>query len=465
MALTVTNTNTLSLLNILNRTTLAQSNSLTRLSTGFRINRGADDPAGLIASRSLESELTSTDVAIRNNQRTDSLLGVADSALGEVAKLIGEIQSLAQASANPGALSPAELAANQAQIDDAIAAIDRIIGTTTFNGKKLLDGSQAINVSGVNTSNITDVQVFNRNPNQGNQSLSVNVTTAATKGTAAVASANAGSALSLSIQGKTGNVVIDIASGETVAQVASKIDAATAQTGVDAVVSGSTLYLVSSDYGSKAFVRATVISGNSAGTYVNANDDGSDAAVTVNGQTAAVDGLNVSFGSNGVNVSFNLTAAYNTAGGSTSFTITNTGGLTFQLGTDASTQANVGISGLYSQQLGSANDGYLTSLKSGGANSLLANPTQAAKIAAAANSLVAKAQGRVGGFQKFQVKTALAQMNATKESLTSALSTIKDVDYASETAELNRQNVLLQSAIGLLGLANQQSAQVLSLLR
>lgn len=55
-------------------------------------------------------------------------------------------------------------------------------------------------------------------------------------------------------------------------------------------------------------------------------------------------------------------------------------------------------------------------------------------------------------------------MNATKESLTSVKSIIGDVDYAAETAELTRQNVLLQSAISLLGMANQQSAQVLSLL-
>ncbi len=162
-------------------------------------------------------------------------------------------------------------------------------------------------------------------------------------------------------------------------------------------------------------------------------------------------------------MAFDLTESFNQSTGSSSFTVT-TGGATFQLGTDSSTRATIGIDGLYSQQLGSASVGYLSSLKSGGSYSLLDDPGQAATIAAQAAGQVATAQGRIGGFQRFQVGTALNQMNTTKEGLSSALSTIQDVDYASETAELNRQSVLLQSAIALLGLANQQSGQVLSLL-
>ena len=74
-------------------------------------------------------------------------------------------------------------------------------------------------------------------------------------------------------------------------------------------------------------------------------------------------------------------------------------------------------------------------------------------------------RGRIGGFQKFQVRTSLASLNDTKEALTKARGVINDVDYAAETAELNRQNILMQSAISLLGVASQQSSQVLSLLR
>jgi len=178
MALTINNINTLQLLNILNRTTQAQSTSLTRLSTGYRINKGSDDPAGLIAMRSLENEMAAVDAAISNNQRTDAMLGVADGAFTEISSLLTEIQTLAQASANSAGLTADELAANQAQVDDAVAAIDRIVSTTQFNGRKLLDGSLGINVSGVTPSEISDVRVYSRDPDSTSATISFTPPTA-----------------------------------------------------------------------------------------------------------------------------------------------------------------------------------------------------------------------------------------------------------------------------------------------
>ncbi|QOJ13192.1 MAG: hypothetical protein HRU75_00450 [Planctomycetia bacterium] len=465
MALTVNNGNTLNLLNILNRTSADQSQALTRLSTGSKINRGADDPAGLIALKSLETELTSVDAALTSNQRTDAILSVADNALGQVSGLLKEIQSLAQASANSAGLSADELAANQSQIDNAISSIDRIIRTTSFNGKRLLDGSQGVSVSGVNAANITDVKVYNRDAAATSTSLTVAVTSAAEQAQINnYATTSAASNTSVSISGKLGTAVINIEAGANLSAVAAQINDATAQTGVTAVASSTGLVLSSQAYGSGAFVRATVISGDTT-NYTNAEDRGVDAGVSINGQAAAVDGLNVNYISGGTNVSFNLSSTFGTtAGGTTSFAIGN-GGATFQLGTDSSTRVTVGLDGMFSAALGSAGTGYLTSLKSGGANSVLQNPSQAAAIATEAISQVAKVQGRVGGFQKFQVQTAINSLGATKKGLETARSVIGDVDYATETANLNRQNVLLQSAISLLGLANQQSSQVLSLLR
>jgi len=465
MGLTVTNLNTLSLLNIVNRTSSAQSDTLTKLSTGSRINKGSDDPAGLIAMRALDSELVATNSAISNNQRTDSMLSVMDKSLNEVTSLVNEIKNLAVASANKDGISADELAANQAQVDEAIAAIDRIIGTTAFNGKKLLDGSLSVNTSGVDVTKVSDLKVFSRDPN-ASTTINVDLQSAATRGTAALATTSASSDTVISVQGNDGTATVNITAGENLSSVEYKIDQATAQTGVDAFVSGGTLHLRSSDYGTSGFVRSTVISGDST-NYAAVNASGTDAVVSVNGQTAAVDGLNVNYSSNGVSVSFNLTEGYNngTVTGAEDFTIGNTGGATFQLGTSSSTRSTIGVDGLFAAQLGNSSLGFLSSLKGGGANSLVNNPNQAAQIAAEAAEQISKVQGRVGGFQKFQVKTAMNQQTATKEGLTSALSTIRDVDYATETAELNRQNVLLQSAISLLGLANQQSSQILSLLR
>ena len=100
MALTVNNVGTLSLLNVLNRTSKAQSNVLGQMATGYKINRGADDPAGLLAVTSIDSELTSVNAGIASNQRTDAILGVADGALGQIASTISDIQRLANESAS-----------------------------------------------------------------------------------------------------------------------------------------------------------------------------------------------------------------------------------------------------------------------------------------------------------------------------------------------------------------------------
>ncbi len=460
MALTVTNPNSLTLLNIVNRTSTNQSMSLQRLSTGSRINSGADDPAGLITMRGLDAELTSVDAALANNQRTDAMLGVADKALGEVAVMLNDIIGLAQKSANSAGLSASEVAANQSQIDNAIAAIDRIVGSTEFNGKKLLDGSQGINTTS-DPSKVTDVSVFSRNPNASSTSISVAMTDQADKAEFAISSAAATGDMSISVQGELGAAVIDITTGDTVASIQTKINDATAQTGVSAIVSSGTLSVRSTDFGSDAFARVDIVSGsgNTAENYAT----GDDADVTINGQTAAVDGLRVNFSSGGLDLAFELNSTWDGTGGAT-VTVSNQGGATFALGTDANERATLGIDSLFSQGLGKASLGYLSELKSGGAKSLTSDPTKAAEIAKAAGEQIATIQGRLGGFNKFQVKTTINALNARKEGLSSARSSIADVDYATESAELNKQNVLLQSAMSLLGLANQQSSQILSLL-
>lgn len=465
MGLTVTNVNTLSLLNILNGTTADQSKSLQRLSTGSRINRGADDPAGLIVVQSLSAELTGTNAALDNNQRAKSLLGTADAALTEVTSLISTIQSLAAKSSSSGGLTPSEIAANQAQIDNAISSIDRIIGTTQFNGKRLLDGSQSIRATASVPAKVSDVRVYSRPTTTPTQSLAVNVVSvgAVASGTL-VNNPAAVSAAQISVTGSLGTATISIAAGDTLANIASKVVAAANDTGVSATVNGSTVRIQSRAYGSNAFVSASYISGDSDFATGVAYTKGTDAQVTVNGQSAFVDGLRVSYNASGFSGEFTLTAAGNVAGGAGNIDIAG-GGATFQLGTTTNTQSTIGINALFSQGLGDSVTGYLSTLKSGGTNDLTKNAGQATSIAKAALSQVATLQGRIGGFTQFQVETSINSLSAAKEALTNARSVITDVDFASETAELSRQNVLLQSAVSLLGVASQQSAQILSLLR
>src|SRR2546423_9455295 len=128
------------------------SDTLQRLSSGLRINRGADDPAGLIASEGLRSEIAGVTQAIDNSQRASNVISTAEGALGEVASLLLNVKNLIVQAANTGALSDDEIAANQLQVDSAIASITRISNTTTFAGLKLLDGNLDYLTSGVDTS-------------------------------------------------------------------------------------------------------------------------------------------------------------------------------------------------------------------------------------------------------------------------------------------------------------------------
>lgn len=135
-----------SLLNALNNLDL---NAL-RLSTMQRINSGADDPAGLIAAENLRAELTAIQAASDNAARARATVRVADSAMGEVGNLLNTIRGNVVAAAG-GGLSDAELAALQLETDAALEAINRIGSTTSFGGRKLLDGSAGFQVSGVSS--------------------------------------------------------------------------------------------------------------------------------------------------------------------------------------------------------------------------------------------------------------------------------------------------------------------------
>lgn len=465
MGLTVTNANTLSLLNILNKTSASQSNTLRQLSTGSRINRGADDPAGLIAVQSLNAELTDTNAALENNQRAKNQLNTADAALAEVSSLISTIQSLAAKSTSSGGLSATEIAANQAQIDNAITSIDRLIGTTQFNGKKLLDGAQSIRATASVPSKVSDVRVYSRPTSTSTQSLAVSVVTAgAVSSGTLVNNPTVVSAAQVSVAGNLGTATISIAAGDSLATIAGKVVAAANDTGVSATVNGTTVRLQSRGYGSSQFVSASYISGDSDFATGVAYTKGTDASVTVDGQAAFVDGLRASYSAGGFSGEFTLTTTGNVAGSAGNIDISG-GGTTFQLGTSSATRATIGINALFSQNLGDSVTGYLNTLKSGGTNDLSRNAGQATVIAKTALAQVATQQGRIGGFAQYQVETSINSLTASKEALSNARSTITDVDFAAATSQLSQQNVLLQSAVSLLGVASQQSAQILQLLR
>jgi flagellin len=177
------NTNVSSLVaqNSLARSSADLQQSLTRLSTGLRINSGKDDPAGLIASESLRSDITSIEKAISNSTTANLLIGTADSALGQVSSLLNDIRGLVVEAANVGTLSSEQVEANQLQVDSSLEAINRIAQTTTFQGRRLLDGSLAFNTTINNVPSVRDVQIDQANLGAtGQMAVEVQIANAAT---------------------------------------------------------------------------------------------------------------------------------------------------------------------------------------------------------------------------------------------------------------------------------------------
>ncbi len=122
--------------------------TLEKLSTGQRINRGKDDPAGLITSENFRAVLAALDAETRSLQRVDSVANVAEGALSEISGLLVEATGLAVASANTAGFSDAERAANQMELDSIVFAINRIANSTSFNGDRLLDGTATLSAGG-----------------------------------------------------------------------------------------------------------------------------------------------------------------------------------------------------------------------------------------------------------------------------------------------------------------------------
>jgi flagellin len=159
MARINTNISALTAQRNLNSAYAQMQTTMEHLSTGLRVSRGKDDPAGLIVSERLRTEIGSVSQAVSNTQRAKLIVATAEGSLDEVASLLKDIQAKIVEASNKGAFSDAEIEANQLQIDSAIDSITRIANTTTFAGRKLLDGSMAYNTSGVSIDRVRDLEI------------------------------------------------------------------------------------------------------------------------------------------------------------------------------------------------------------------------------------------------------------------------------------------------------------------
>jgi hypothetical protein len=234
-------------------------------------------------------------------------------------------------------------------------------------------------------------------------------------------------------------------------------------------------YLVfnSLEYGSDKFVdvQATGINGattfkvyDSKGT-VSEKVYGKDVDATINGVAAIGSGLEVSLNTATISLDFVMSEeAATTPGYSTAFSVTG-GGATFQIGPEvvSNQQINLGIQSVNTVQLGGAS-GKLYQLYSGKDASLTIDTNKAFRIVEEALEAITEMRGRLGTLQKATFETNINVLNDTLESLTSAESLIRDTDFAEETANLTRAQILVQSNISTLGIANQIPNYMLGLI-
>ena len=457
--------------------------SLERLSSGLRINRGADDPAGLIASESLRTEMRGLTAAIDNSSRAVNVISTADAALSEVSDMLLEIKGLINNSSNSGALSDEELQANQLQVDSLLESINRVANSTQFNGKKLLNGELGYTINGLDETKIGRLEAFGaRVPAGSEQAVTVQVTQSAqtaqitigTGGNIGISSSgnlSQSNNVTLEVRGSLGTEIFTFTGSTTIDTIADTITNSKTLTGVSATASAGGISFNSTQYGSSEFVSVRAISGTfdvEPGDQGDNEDRGRDAAVMFNGQSATVDGLTAKIRTNGLDLVAELTTDFGTSLGSEAFSITG-GGANFQIGPQVNSDGlvSVGIPSITTSNLGNSVYGYLNTLASGGDHEIVDpnNHPDAEKIIAAAISQVAILSGRLGGFQANQVETNLNSLRTALENVTASESTIRDTDYASEVSKLTRSQIVVQSTVQMLGIANSSPQVVLSLLR
>lgn len=473
MATINTNISSLIAQNAFGTNTKNLNTSLQRLSTGLKINSGADDPAGYIASQALQAEKTGINAAISNTTQATSVIGTAEGGLNEVSSLLNTLQGLVTQSANTGALSSGQLAANQLQVDSILSTINRISNSTNFEGKNLLDGSLAYTLSGTGTSAFAAIAVNAANlPSGKAEAVVVQVTGSATQGQVSLSSTAAGlgaSGVTLQIAGAIGTQQLSFAGSTKLSAVAASINNISVDTGVVASASGSKLSFLSKNYGSTQFVSVATLSTNSSYTVrggSNGKAFGKDAIVNVNGAAATVNGKNVTYRDDNLDVSFTLSTALNKNATKT-FGITG-GGANFSLGAtvNSSGVASIGIQSIATGALGDASLGFLSTLGTGGVNSITStNLGTAQQIVTEAVNQVSTLNGRLGAFQQYTLGSTVNSLNVAYENISAANSDIADTNFASETANLTRSQILQQASETVLSTANASPQAALTLLK
>ncbi len=490
----VINTNVQSLNSQRNLTTSQGSlaTSLQRLSSGLRINSAKDDAAGLAISERFSAQINGLNQAQRNANDGISLAQTAEGALESAGDILQRVRQLAVQSSNATNSASDRKALND-EVNALTSELDRISKTTEFNGQKLLDGSfgTASFQVGANAGQSIQATSANFSTSQyGNYRVGSKVATDAgakgdltTGSTANAVGSNAAAASrvvggAVTINGASGAASVTIAAGASAKKAAEQINDVSGTTGVSAsaktevdmtaMAAGTSYKLdVQSDNATAVTVSFTVgaaIDKNGLASAVNAfNDVSSKTGVTarVNDTGDGITLLNAS----GENISI-----ANAASGSGAVTV---GGTATAAGASAVATGQVSLDSSRSFSVDAANTtdffnaaASASQLQTVGA--LDVSSVDAAQrtlaIADAALTTVNSQRAKFGALQS-RLQTTISNLATTSENMSASRSRIRDTDFAAETANLTRAQILQQAGTAMLAQANSLPQNVLSLLR
>jgi flagellin len=445
------------------QSTLRIARSIERLSTGLRINRGADDPSGLVLSESLRWQVSGLAVAEQNALEGVNVVKTADGGLIEVQSLLRQIRDLAVDAASDSNNDANSRAALQAQVQSALAAIDQIVATTKYLNRGLLDGSAGIQVGVVDTTNIAGAS-FQSSAPVGY--VDVEVTRAAAQAQAVGSRTFGGVNEAIGVAGTItiNGVSLSVKATDTVQDVIDAINGMTAYTHVTATWDTDHVVLTHESYGSTYAVEyresGDILFDNGEGAYV--KEYGVDAAATVtyaDGTTATYDkgkGLVLKDASGN---RITLTATGNAVGTySDALFVSNNSALSFQVGANVGERASIAIQAVDTQHLGES--GTLASIDV----STVAGAEAALPIIDEAIQQVSALRGRLGAFQANELEPQARSIAVARENLAASESAIRDTDFGREMAEFTTAQILVQSATAFLTQANALPQAVLRLI-
>lgn len=463
--------NNVSALNAQHNLSRSQNNlntSIERLSSGFKVNRGADGPAALVISEKQRAQIAGLKTAIDNTDKAVAVVQTAEGALTEINSLLVKARSLSIDSANTGVNDADALAANQAEIDNVLDTINRIAANTQFGDSNLLDGSSGLQ----GTASDADVTFLKATSDTSAGSYAVAVTTVAER-----ANTNAGTdqtaALAAAETLTLNGVSISLNAGLDQNAVVDRINEFSGQTGVVADIDGTATRLRTESFGTAATIDVisdTAAAGTSSGfgtTLV--QDSGVNIAGTIGGNAATGSG-NVLTGSAGASQGIMVSIAEDAAdltstvtGAQGNITIADNS-LIFQIGANQNQTVSISIDSVESTGLGIGVAGnQFTSLNDIRVTSAAGAQDSIGVIDAAIDE-ISTLRGTLGAFQGNTLESTATNMRSTLENTVNAESVIRDTDFADEISKFTNSQVLVQAGASVLSSANQSSQLILSLL-